>query len=162
MAQLSTPPNCASGQHSHHSLQTRAFSRCYALRTVLAPGCKQFGAHAFEECCSLIQIGTHNDATNQLAPQAELMPRAFEKCTALRHLDLEKSAYNPARLTRVLPECCFLEAGLTTLTLPPDFTWIGPAACERCLQLQLVDLSHTQESQKSWDVPLRTVNTCGP
>ena len=125
------------------SLQTRTFSRCYALRTVLAPGCKQFGAHAFEECCSLIQIGTHNDATNELAPQAELMPRAFEKCTSLRHLELEKSAYNPARLTRVLPECCFLEAGLTSLTLPPDFTWIGPAACERCLQLQLVDLSCT-------------------
>ena len=37
----------------------------------------------------------------------------------------------------------FLEAGLTSLTLPPDFTWIGPAACERCLQLQLVDLSRT-------------------
>ena len=125
------------------SLQTRVFCRCYALRSVLAPGCKQFGAQAFEECGSLIQIGIRNDATNQLAPQAELMPRAFEKCTALRHLDLEKSEYNPARLTRVLPECCFLEAGLTSLTLPPDFTWIGPAACERCLQLQLVDLSRT-------------------
>ena len=125
------------------SLQTRVFCRCYALRSVLAPGCKQFGAQAFEECCSLIQVGIRNDATNQLAPQAELMPRAFEKCTALRHLGLEKSEYNPARLTRVLPECCFLEAGLTSLTLPPDFTWIGPAACERCLQLQLVDLSRT-------------------
>ena len=69
------------------------------------------------------KIGIGHDATNQLAPQAELMPRAFEKCTALRHLDLEKSEYNPARLTCVLPECCFLEAGLTSLTLPPDFTW---------------------------------------
>ena len=125
------------------SLQTRVFCRCYALRSVLAPGCKQFGAQAFEECCSLIQIGIRNDATNQGAPQAELMPRAFEKCTVLRHLDLEKSENNPARLTRVLPECCFLEAGLTSLTLPPDFTRIGPAACERCLQLQLVDLSLT-------------------
>ena len=58
-----------------------------------------------------MQIGIRNDATNQLAPQAELMPRAFEKCTALRHLDLEKSEYNPARLTRVLPECWHLCAG---------------------------------------------------
>ena len=87
-----------------------------------------------------MQIGISDDAANQLAPQAELMPRAFEKCTALRQLDLEKSEYNPTNLKRCLPECCFLEAGLTSLTLPPDFTWIGPAACERCLQLQLVDL----------------------
>ena len=126
------------------SLQTRVFCRCYALRKVLAPGCKQFGVQVFEECCSLIQIGIRNDATNQLAPQAELMPRAFEKCTALRQLDLEKSEYTPASLTRCLPECCFLEAGLTSLTLPPDCTWIGSAACERCLHLQSVDLSCTE------------------
>ena len=37
------------------SLQTRVFCRCYALRKVLAPGCKQFGAQVFEECCSLMQ-----------------------------------------------------------------------------------------------------------
>ena len=129
------------------SLQTRVFCRCYALRKVLAPGCKQFGAQVFEECCSLMQIGISNDAANQLAPQAELMPRAFEKCTALRQLDLEKSEYNPTNLKRCLPECCFLEAGLTSLTLPPDFTWIGPAAFERCLQLQLVDLSRTEVTE---------------
>ena len=46
-----------------------------------------------------------------------------------------------------LPECCFLEAGLVSLSLPPDFNWIGPAACERCLQLQSVDLSHTQVTE---------------
>ena len=125
------------------SLQTRVFCRCYALRTVLAPGCKQFGAQVFEECCSLVQIGVRDDATNQLAPQAELMSRAFEKCKALRQLDLEQSEHNPHSLTRCLLECCFLDAGLNSLTLPPDFTWIGPAACERCLHLQLVDLSRT-------------------
>ena len=92
------------------SLQTRVFWRCYALRKVLAPGCKQFGIQVFEECCSLVQIGTSEGTANQLAPQAELMPRAFEKCTALRQLDLEKSEYNPASLTRCLPECCFLQA----------------------------------------------------
>ena len=124
-------------------LQTRVFRRCYALRAVLAPGCKQFGIQVFEECCSLVQIGTSEETANQLAPQAELMPRAIEKCTALRHLDLGQSEYNPANLTRCLPECCFLEAGITSLSLPPNFTWIGPAACERCLQLQMVDLSST-------------------
>ena len=128
-------------------LQTRVFRRCYALRTVLAPGCKQFGIQVFEDCCSLTQIGTSGDTVNQLAPQAELMPRAFEKCAALRHLDLGQSEYNPGNLTRCQPECCFLEAGITSLSLPPNFTWIGPAACERCLQLQLVDLSITEVTE---------------
>ena len=109
-----------------------------------------------------MQIGIRNDATNQLAPQAELMPRAFEKCTALRQLDLEKSERNPASLTRCLPECCFLEAGLTSLTLPPDFTWIGPEACERCLQLQLVDLSRTEIMEIMGSAFKHTVNTCDP
>ena len=59
----------------------------------LAPGCKQFGAQVFEECCSLVQIGVGDDATNQLAPQAESMPRAFEKCKASRQLDLEQSGF---------------------------------------------------------------------
>ena len=80
----------------------------------------------------------------KLAPQAQLMPRAFEKCTALRHLDLGQTECDSANLTRCLPECCFLEAGIVSLSLPPDFTWIGPAACERCLQLQQVDLSCTR------------------
>ena len=71
------------------------------------------------------------------------MPRAFEKCTALRHLDLGRPDSDSHATSRCLPECCFLEAGIVSLPLPPDFTWIGPAACERCLQLQQVDLSTT-------------------
>ena len=43
--------------------------------------------------------------------------------------------------------CCFLEAGIVLLSLPPDFTWMGPAACERCARLQLVDLSRTEISE---------------
>ena len=126
------------------SLQTRVFSRCYALRRVLAPGCREFGAQVFEECVALLQVGINNDTVNQLAPQAELRPRAFHKCTALRHINLKLSEHKPTRLMRCLPECCFLEAGLTELNLPPDFSWMGSAACERCLQLQLVDLSRTE------------------
>ena len=33
-------------------LQDGAFQRCYELRTVLVPGCKQFGRSVFAECCS--------------------------------------------------------------------------------------------------------------
>ena len=112
-------------------------------RAVLAPGCRQFGIKVFEACCSLTQIGATNHTTNQLAPQAQFRPRAFEKCTALRHLNLETTEYYPTNPNRSLPECCFLEAGIVSLSLPPDFTWVGPAACERCQQLQIVDLSRT-------------------
>ena len=58
-------------------------------------GCKQFGIKVFEECCSLAQIGATSDATNQLAPQAQFRPRAFEKCTALRQLNFEKLSMTP-------------------------------------------------------------------
>ena len=119
------------------------FVNVYILREVLAPGCRQFGIKVFEACCSLTQVGATNHTTNQLAPQAQLRPRAFEKCTALRHLDLERTEYDPTNPKRYLPECCFLEAGIVSLSLPPDFTWVGPAACERCQRLQIVDLSRT-------------------
>ena len=94
-----------------------------------------------------MQVGTSEDTANQLAPQAELMPRAFEKCTALRHLDLGQSEHNTTGRTRCLPECCFLDAGITSLSLPPNFNWMGPAACERCLQLQQVNLSSAEVTE---------------
>ena len=125
------------------SLRHGAFRRCYVLRAVTAPGCKQFGAKVFEACCSLTQIGTTQHPDNLLAPQAQFRPRAFEKCTALLHLNMDKADYDPARPNRCLPECCFLEAGIVSLSLPPDFDWVGPAACARCQQLQIVDLSRT-------------------
>ena len=90
---------------------------------------------------------TCSDATNQVAPQAQFRPRAFEKCTALRQINFEKAEYDPTNLTRCLPECCFLEAGIVSPYLPSDFTWIGPAACEHCARLQLVDLSRTEISE---------------
>ena len=108
-----------------------------------APGCKQFGVKVFEACCSLTQIGTTQHSDNILAPQAQLRPRAFEGCTALRYLNTDKAEYNPAYPNRSLPERCFLEAGIVSLSLPPDFKWVGPAACARCQQLQTVDLSRT-------------------
>ena len=49
----------------------------------------------------------------------------------------------PAYPNRSLPDCCFLEAGIVALSLPPDFNRIGSAACASCQQLQTVDLSQT-------------------
>ena len=41
-----------------------------------------------------------------------------------------------------------MEAGIVSLNLPPDFTWVGPAACENCKRLQeRVDLSRTDLSE---------------
>ena len=125
-------------------LRHGVFRRCYLLRAVMAPGCRQFGIKAFEACCSLMsltQLGATQRPGNQLAPQAQFRPRAFEKCTALRHLNMEKTECDPANSNRCLPPCCFLEAGIVSLSLPPDFNWVGPAACARCQQLQIVDLS---------------------
>ena len=47
-------------------LQDGVFRRSYVLRTVRAPGCKYFGICAFEECCSLVQIGdqSYNQSTS--------------------------------------------------------------------------------------------------
>ena len=102
-------------------LQRGVFRRCYLLRTVMAPGCRQFGIKVFEACCSLTQIGATNHTSNQLAPHAQFRPRAFEKCTALRHLNLERTEYDPTNPNRCLPACCFLEAGIVSISLPPDF-----------------------------------------
>ena len=91
------------------SLRHGAFRRCYVLRAVTAPGCRQFGIKVFEACRSLTQIGTTQHPDNPLAPQAQFRPRAFEKCTALRHLNMDKAEYDPANPNRCLPECCFQE-----------------------------------------------------
>ena len=119
------------------------FSKCSLLRAVMAPGCRYFGMKVFEACRSLTQLGAAPHPGNQLAPQAQFRPRAFEKCTALRHLDMEQTEHNPANPNRCLPACCFLEAGIVSISLPPDFNWVGPAACARCQHLQIVDLSRT-------------------
>ena len=56
----------------------------------------------------------------------------------------------------MLAPVLFLGGLIVSLSLPPDFTWIGPAACERCLQLQLVDLSRTDGTKSLSQV--RTTN----
>ena len=112
-------------------LKDGAFRRCYVLHTVTAPGCRDFGCWAFEECHALARIGDPDTSNNQL-----------------RSISLEKTEYNPQDPNRVIPEgCFFLEAGLETLDLPADFSWIGPAAFEHCVRLRSVDISRTDISE---------------
>ena len=73
------------------SLRHGAFRKWYMLREVTAPGCRHFGIKVFEQCSSLTQIGNTWHSDNLLAPQAQFRPRAFEGCTALRHLNLGKA-----------------------------------------------------------------------
>ena len=89
------------------------------------------------------QTGATQCPGNILALQAQLRPRVFQGCTALRHLNLGLSGCSPACPNRCLPDCCFLEAGIVALFLPPVFNRIGSAACVSCQQLQTVDLSQT-------------------
>ena len=120
-----------------------AFSKCQVLRVVVAPSCKYFGTKVFEECCSLTQVGAAHCPSNKLAPQAQLRPRAFQACTALRNINLGMSESATTYPNRCLPDCCFQESGIVELALPTSFHRIGFAACMSCQQLQIVDLSQT-------------------
>ena len=110
-------------------LQDGAFRRNHALHTVIAPGCKYFGLWVFEECYALAQID-QSTTVNQLAPQAQFRPRAFEKCSTLQQLNFERTEYDPTNLNRDIPEGRFFEAGIQSLFLPADFNWIFFARVE--------------------------------
>ena len=77
LAQLSAPPNCTSGQHGNQPanaslspLQCIAQSHCTRMQAV-------WSTVSLKSAVRFCRCGTTHDATNQLAPQAELMPRAF-------------------------------------------------------------------------------------
>ena len=72
-------------------------------------------------------VGDPDQSSNQLAPQARLNVRVFEKCRTLRTIGLERTKYDPRDPNRVIPEGCFLGTGLEMIDLPADFSWIGPA-----------------------------------
>ena len=76
-------------------LKDGAFRRCYVLHTVTALECRHFGSWVFEECYALNQVGDQSQTGNQLAPQARLHTRAFEKCRTLQTINLERTAYPP-------------------------------------------------------------------
>ena len=141
-------------------LRRGVFRRCYLLRAVTAPGCRQFGIKVFEACCSLTHIGATQHSDNQLAPQAQFRPRAFEKCTALRHLNMEQTEYDPANPNRCLPACCFLEAGKLCHS-PCHQILIGLGrqpvrAASSCRSLTCLE----RASLKYWARPLHTARNC--
>ena len=101
--------------------------------------------------------GAAHCPSNRLAPQAQLRPRAFQACTALRNINLDTSEPATVYPNRCLPDCCFLEAGIVALALPKNFNMTGSAACASCQQLQTVDLSQTDVL---WAQPLLTARSC--
>ena len=109
------------------SLEDGAFQGCYVLKEVVAPGCVQFSRRVFAECCSLSRVGISNDteATNDLAPGAQLGPFAFESCLTLTTSNFVVDKTNKSR---TLPDGSFCGAGIESLCLPCDFRNIGPKA----------------------------------
>ena len=106
----------------------------------LQPQGVQFGRRVFAECCSLSKIGLGKEATNALAPGAQIAPFAFESCLALVSVTFAMANNNKSS---ALPDGSFCGAGIESLRLPPDFHFIGPKACENCKRLIEVDLMRT-------------------
>ena len=125
------------------SLEDGAFQGCYVLREVVAPGCVQFSRRVFAECCSLSEVGISNDAeaTNDLAPGAQLGRFAFESCLTLTSINFVMDRTNKPR---TLPDGSFCGSRIESLCLPGDFHNIGPKACENCKRLVEVNLMCTE------------------
>ena len=86
-------------------------------------------------------INNDTDATNDLAPGAQLGPFAFESCLTLTAINFVLDKTNKSR---TLPDGSFCGAGIERLRLPFDFHFIGPKACENCKRLVEVDLMRTE------------------
>ena len=71
------------------------------------------------QCLSLTQVEAAEDTINQLAPQAQVSPHAFERCSALG-VNFERTEWDPANLERCLR---LLGVGIAQLDLPPDFNF---------------------------------------
>ena len=110
------------------------------LRQVAVPGCVQFSRRAFVECCSLSWVGTDNEATNELAPGAQLGPFVFESCLALTSVTFVMDRTNKSR---ALPDGSFAGPASKVFAFPQIFIFIGPKACENCKRLVEVDLMCT-------------------
>ena len=87
-------------------------------------GANTLDSGCFEECYSLAQIGDQSTTVNQLAPQAQFRPRAFEKCSTLQQLNFERTEYDPTNLNRSIPEGCFFEAGIESLLCNIRGIWV--------------------------------------
>ena len=59
-------------------ISDNAFRSCKLLNSVAAPGCREFGYKAFDECCSLQWVYTAEGVANQLAAPPSLGIPSFE------------------------------------------------------------------------------------
>ena len=89
----------------------------------------------------MVRVG--NNASNALAPGAQISPFAFESCLALTTMEFGMSS---DANSRALPEGSFCGSGIESLRLPSDFNFMGPMACENCKRLVQVDLKGTDIS----------------
>ena len=105
--------------------------------------------HAHPEPLHGLQAGTGYLLSVDEAPISSLHKQSSCPVCTVRQINFELTEHQPNGRTGCLPECCFMEAGLTALTPHPEFDWMGPSACERCMQLQL-EISHKLKLQKSW------------
>ena len=123
-----------------------AFRSCKLLSSVTAPGCREFGCKAFEECCSLQSVYTLMELPTSLATPPSLGITSFEAASTLLNLPCERVPSElPSQSTASdLALGCLSSAGTTTLTLTQGFAVIGAHACDNCHLLKKVDLSTTQ------------------
>ena len=127
------------------SISDNAFRSCKLLNSVTAPGCREFGYKAFDECCSLQWVFATEGIANRLSS-------LFRGCVNLAEFTLQESP-SPSELpsqptARELALGCLSSSGITALTLTQGFTVIGAHACDNCHLLKNVDLSNTQQIEE--------------
>ena len=125
------------------------FQGCYALTTVVMPGCQFLGARLFAECCALEQVGVLTVRPCRLACGATISPYAFEGCARLAQigLPLTRATTGIQELTSPpegLPTGCFHSSGIQDIHLSQATEFIGHKAFAQCQQLIAIDLSHTR------------------
>ena len=139
------------------SISDNAFRSCKLLNSVTAPGCREFGYKAFDECCSLQWVYTTEDIANRFSSCTKFGHYLFRGCINLAEFTLYESP-SPDELlpptARELALGCLSSTGIATLALPQSFKVIGAHACDNCLLLKKVDLSNTQIEES---LPLFTV-----
>ena len=129
-------------------ISDNAFRSCKLLNSVTAPGCREFGYKAFDECCSLQWVYTAEGIANQFSSTTKFGHYLFRGCINLAEFTLRESP-SPSELPSQstasdLALGCLSSTGITTLTLTQGFTVIGAHACDNCHLLKKVDLSNTQ------------------
>ena len=130
------------------SISDNAFRSCKLLNSVTAPGCREFGYKAFDECCSLQWVHTTEGIANRFSSCTKFGHYLFRGCINLAEFTLQESP-SPSELpsqptARELALGCLSSTGIATLTLPQGFKAIGAHACDNCHLLKNVDLSNTQ------------------